>query len=215
MHGWINDKDRSYNSHYQHRALEKSYHWQKQIIQILYKPTGKLFENQESYDFNEFDISEKSISNLFPKASSEYIFGRDKWKKHLISSNFSMWDSINRTYILFTEFSINNKINYDLILRMRYDVLPHLSLQQLISNYKNNTVLVPTNNMPPNMICDWFALGEPDIMINYFNVFNTLPDLMLRTQIKHGQWCNELGLYEHLLKNKINVDETEMRMAFH
>ena len=215
MHGWINEKDRSFNSHYQHRAKEKSYYLQKQIMQILYKPKKKLFENPESYDFNEFHISDKSISNLYSKASSEYIFGRDKWRKHLISSNFSMWDSIYRTYKLFTDFSIDNNTNYDLILRMRYDVLPHLNLQHLINRYKKNTILVPANNMPPDMVCDWFALGESDVMMNYFNLFNSLPDLMSTTQIKHGQWCNELGLYEHLLRNKINVDEIEMRMAFH
>jgi len=215
MHGWINDKDRNYNSHYQHRAKEKSFYFQKQIIQILYKPTMKLFENPESYDFCEFDISEKSISNLYSKVSSEYVFGKDKWKKHLISSNFSMWDSINRVHKLYIDFSGTKKINYEIILRMRYDVLPHINLRQLLSKYKKNTILVPANKMPSNMVCDWFALGESDLMTNYFNIFNTLPDLMSETQTKYGQWCNELGLYEHLLRNKIDIDEAEMRMAFH
>jgi len=215
MHGWVNKKDRSFNSHYENRSYEKSHYLQKQIIQTLYKPSKIVFENPESYEFDEFDISEKSILNLYPKVSSEYLYGKDKWKKHLISSNFSMWDSINRTYKLFTDFSTVNKIDYDLILRMRYDVMPYVNLKNLINKYEKNTILVPANNMPLNMVCDWFALGEAGVMKNYFNLFYNLPELMSTTQIKHGQWCNELGLYEHLVRNEINVVEAEMKMTFH
>jgi hypothetical protein len=214
MHGWENSKDRSFNSHYQNRSDEKSHYLQKQIIQILYRPSKIVFQNQESYELDGFDISEKSLLNLYPKVSSEYLYGIDKWKKHLISSNFSMWDSINRTYSLYSDFSIANKIHYDLIVRMRYDVMPHIKLKDLISQYETNTILVPANNMPEKMVCDWFALGEASVMTKYFDLFLDLPDLMFLTQTKYGQWCNELGLYEHLIKNKVKVVETEMKMAF-
>ena len=69
--------------------------------------------------------------------------------------------------------------------------------------------------MPDNMYCDWFAIGSPNLMESYFNLFNGLPDLMLKVDERYGGWCNEFGLYEHLNCQGIRVKEFEMGMKFH
>ena len=215
MHGWTNRKSRNFDSHQAKRSSEKSHIFQKQILQTLYSPTAINLEPSESYDFDRFDISNKAIDEFYFEISKEYPEGIEKWKKNLISSNFSMWDSMQRSHQMFEKYCLRHEANYDLIIRMRYDVLPTLSLDEIISRHNLDSISVPINDMPDNMYCDWFAIGSPNLMKTYFNLFNCLPDLMLKVDEKYGGWCNEFGLYEHLRSQKIRVNEFEMGMKFH
>lgn len=215
MHGWANRKYRNFDSHQSRRSLEKSHILQKQILQSLYSPRAISLEPSESYDFDTFDISKKAIDEFYFEISKEYPEGVEKWKKNLISSNFSMWDSIHRSHQMFKNYCLRHDTNYDLVIRTRYDVLPTVNLAEIVSRHDLATISVPLNHMPDKMYCDWFAIGSPILMESYFNLFNGLPDLMLKVDERYGGWCNEFGLYEHLNCQGIRVKEFEMGMKFH
>lgn len=214
MHGWVDKSYRGFDSHQFQRKDEKSHRFQVQILKSLYRPARYSFENPESYYFPEINISDDSCQKLYSKISNNYPLGIEQWKLHLISSNFSMWDSISRSYKIFEQYDKDLGKNFDLIIRCRYDVLPMFNLEKILREHNFNAISVPSNNMPTEMYCDWFAIGTPLLMKNYFNLFSELPSTMQEVIERHGAWCNEYGLYHHLKNKNVMVRELNMDMKF-
>jgi hypothetical protein len=214
LHAWLSKKDRGFNSHQFQRSKERRYFLQESLMKRIFQPTQYLFQDPESFDFPTFNVSDESCELLYPTISKGYPLGLEKWKLHLISSNFSMWDSIYRAFSIYEDFHNSTNEKFDLLVRCRYDVLPRINMLDLIENHDFESISVPKKNIPSGMYCDWFAMGKPELMKHYFTLFNHLPEVMEEVVNFDQMWCNEYGLFRHLSRNKIKVNEIEMKMEF-
>lgn len=101
----------------------------------------------------------------------------------------------------------SSNVKYDLIIRTRFDLVPStpLDLRQL-DNAINNPNLLYTYIDPrpsyPNWTYDGFAIGSPEVMNIYSNMFLNLYDQI----IKSNSWVTHILLRDYLQdKPKIEV----------
>jgi hypothetical protein len=213
IHSWMDPEDRSYYSHNPARGNEKSPIFQKAIIRLLYRP--RLFKVQgiESWDLGNNLLNDKSVERHHPHGA-KYIYGMESFKAHLLSSNISMWKSIEESFLLVENYSNEKNEPYDFVIRMRFDVLPTIKLKEILSDLRRNEVLIPETGHPKGMLNDWFAIGTYQNMKLYSNLFNEILDVFKLVVKEHESWCNEYGLSTHLSKSKVKVKTKDLRMRF-
>jgi len=168
----------------------------------------------ESWDLgSDVEISDASMKEFYPWGLN-YDGDYENFKHHLLSNNISMWKSIKTASEIAFEYSAENNILFDFIIRMRFDVIPSISIDKLVMQIPNNGILVPDTNQPKDMVNDWFAAGRPREMKIYMNLFDSIREIFLDTQSNHGVWCNELGLALHLEQSQIKIRKIDMGMLF-
>ena len=213
IHSWSDPKNRSYNSPNPLRLSEKSLPLQDVLIDWLYKPIARKKDKPESWELEGLRITDLALEK-FHDYWGGYARGREYFKDHILSNNISMWRSIFLGYRIFDDYKQSNNLEYQYVLRMRFDVLPELNLPEILKLAEIDKVLIPETGHPIGMANDWFAVGTPKLMEIYTNMFAEFPEIFELVQKKYGAWCNEYGLSEHLARQKILVKTSNLKMSF-
>jgi hypothetical protein len=214
-HYWYEKDRRNLNSPNSKRFREKAPRFVKYMVKFGYKCSMQESEIPENWDLGpKLVISQASVDEFFPWGR-DYSEGSVKFRSHLLSNNISMWNSIKKSLDLALRYATKEEIVFDYIVRMRFDVIPTVTLDEILEKVNEKNILVPDTNHPKNMINDWFAIGRPELMGVYMNLFEDIESIFDTVQSKHGVWCNELGLYEHLKRHQIETFNSDVKMLFH
>ena len=214
-HYWHDKQDRNLNSPNSKRFHEKAPQFIDQVVKFGFKSIIQKSEIPESWDLGpNSSISDASVEAFYPWGEG-YLGGIENFKCHLLSNNISMWNSIKKSFDILDRYAADKKINFDYVVRMRYDVIPSISIDDILMQISDESILVPDTQHPENMTNDWFAIGNVKAMSVYMNFFDNFPEIFLETQIEFGVWCNELGLSKYLRKNRIDVKTADLKMLFH
>jgi len=113
----------------------------------------------------------------------------------------SMFYGISQVQSIRNSYSIKNKINYDLIIRFRFD-LHFISdfekvLQDVKNNLTNNVIIFPFEHNHIG-ICDQLWFGTCNEMNKFMNLFQWIKD-----NIKTLLFINENVLYQFIINNNI------------
>jgi hypothetical protein len=93
-------------------------------------------------------------------------------RPEFVSMIYSSWYSIQRSNSLKELYRLQNGINYDFVIRARFDASLNLSIPcNLLSK---GCLYVDNRELPPNMISDWFAISSNDVSNVYASGFNAL-----------------------------------------
>lgn len=129
----------------------------------------------------------------------------DRHDLHSIARAYSMFYSIKRANDARKDYERLTETYYDLVMRYRTDCILEENLFDIIQPYlqeKKSFLCIPTTRRGNNCdgpvtndtdgICDWFAIGTPDAMDVYCEVYDTfihtrmpiLPESMLSMQLQ-------------------------------
>lgn len=110
---------------------------------------------------------------------------------------------------------IKSGIEYDYIVRLRYDFTYDGRLKDYIYIAKNESTIGGISNLRhlPNSMWDGFAFGEPKVMEVYFNFYKwLLPSLSDKIILKH-KFQPEFALHYYLKTNKLNISLLDIKQT--
>lgn len=207
MHGWLQNGF-FINQIHPNRQREKFGIFDKYELRTLFKPKLYKFENPQSWSIENQKMTAESISKHFEWAIDQ---NSEKFLSHMLSNNISMWTSIFESWNLLESYSKMNSVNYDYVIRARYDIFPQVDLDMLLEKIESDSIIVPDTNHPKDMVNDWFAIGTFERMKIYCSLISKFPEILQAVQDQHGSWCNELGLSFHLQQSGVNFNAVEMK----
>jgi len=143
--------------------------------------------------------------------------GLDSAKDYICNTANSMFYSIMKSNELKNQYSVDNNVQYDLVIRNRIDFSPHMELKfddMFTDEFEDNILIYHDLYQPDNMIADWFAMGRKHAMDVYSTVYNNIEDLIKQSNEIDGYWCNELLLKHHIQNNKIKVEKVDFKVHY-
>lgn len=197
IHSWIDDniKGKKPVAAGGHVASDTIPHNIEKIILDLYKPKNYIFEPQ--IEFDEKNYNERKLQSIRPKFS--------------ISQRYSIMKSIGLT----------EGVEYDAIIRMRFDWKIHnrIDVQQLPLQ------MVTTPNDAPHFhmlqtglplfgVNDQFAVGNAYVMRKYGDMYNHIEDIFNADNLPFADELMLSYYLEHMLQiqlNKIPIGYTIVR----
>lgn len=175
IHSWF-DKNNLYMEKGEKERGDEHYlkpNLDKKLIE-LYKPKNYIFEPQRFNNFNNFN---KNYFNAPDKYVNNYLncgknkdFSFEEMKLRVIKyTNLSQLYSIFKCNLLKEEYSLENNVFYDCVIKLRFDCFPNKKL--ICSKYDMNYLYYEEIGQPDNIISDWFNMGSNEIMNIYSSMF--------------------------------------------
>lgn len=213
LHAWFDPNDLNFHKRcpgHWHRTAESDI--DKKLLEI-YQPKSYIFEKPKYWENKKIKVSVENIKECYDYGLKD-PGGLDQFEKHIVNNCHSHWYSNTRVNFLKEEYSINNNIKYDLVIKLRYDVSPSIKLKFNIEHIDENILYYENLNQPRNMISDWFAMGSNKVMNVYNSLYYFIEPLYNKVLEEEGIWCNELLLRNHLKNNLIKSQSVNFGVVF-
>jgi hypothetical protein len=175
----------------------------------LYKPKKVLVEAQKKFYNSNIKICEKRLSNSMKMNNTR---DKNECRNHDLLCVYSMFYGIYKSNELKELFALENNIQYDFVIRLRYDVLPNDVIN--CSTFDSNFIHYINIGQPDNIISDWFNMGSNVIMNCFSSIFLQLEYINLYTFYKKEQrdqtntcYDNTDCIYgpEHIIRDYMNL----------
>ena len=202
-HVWWDSNNLSYNSVIPGRVHKSFSPDSIDKINILYQPKRMIVEKPKVWK-RSYEITEKQLDEG-PGWARDVAGGLEVGKQYLCNMTNSMFYSIMMSNLLKEQYSVENDIEYDLIIRDRFDFSPHSVLNFNMVNLKKDEIICHSTGLPYGMPHDWFAIGKTESMNVYCGVYNQINEIIKQSIMKDGWWCNELHIKHHLKNNNIKM----------
>lgn len=155
-----------------------------ETIMSLYKPKAFIHQEQKKFD-------------IYP---GNYALANPL-------TTYSQWFSIMKTNELRNAYSNSASVEYDLVIRCRFDSLINkmdIELKDLLSNDNLYTQTVYSDGK--YYATDQFAISSPKIMDKYCNLYNRLHEYYLNGQGKQKDgWVGERLITYHLEMENVQI----------
>jgi hypothetical protein len=172
----------------------------------LYKPKRFLVEAPRNFQKPAFNVPEKRVDAVV-RMNAHKNMSRDVAKPHFVKQMTSMFYSIYKSNELKELYANENNIQYDYVIRIRFDLLPEQPIY--CSQLDPRFIHYIEMGHPDNLISDWFNIGSNAIMniyasmylhmdyLNTFLYFNK--DARMPNTCEPSDICG--GVCEHLLRD--------------
>tara|TARA_B110000285_G_scaffold178473_1_gene200725 strand:+ start:109 stop:912 length:804 start_codon:yes stop_codon:yes gene_type:complete len=148
----------------------------KKLLDI-YKPKAHCIEKQrfsqfENYDGTYYKLPEKYLNNYCDMPGNKGLTRKEIEDRIIKYTHLSQFYSVFKCNMLKEEYSIENNVLYDCVIKIRYDT--KLGFQLDCSNIDMNNLYYMNLGHKDNIISDWFNMGNSMIMNIYSSVFLNL-----------------------------------------
>lgn len=139
----------------------------KELVEI-YKPKDYCIEPQKFKNFNNynngyFKCPEKYIDNI-SKCGKNKELSKEEVKLRCIKySHISQFYSIFKSNMIKEEYSLENNIYYDYVIKLRFDIICNTPLI-INNNIPNDCLLFQNIGQKDNLVSDWFHISNNEIM---------------------------------------------------
>lgn len=213
LHSWYDVNDLSF-----HKRCPG--HWNSnaesnidQLLIQMYSPKAFLFQKPKQWENENMKVTEDNIKKCFDYGLKDPN-GIEYFGRYIVNASHSQWYSNMVVNYLREQYSIDNKIKYDFIIKLRYDVAPNIKINFNNFDISNDVLYYQELNQPLNMISDWFAMGSQKVMNVWFNLYHFIEPLYEQVTKEDSIWCNELLLRNHLKNNKIKTQPIDLGVSF-
>tara|TARA_A100001015_G_scaffold53835_1_gene59069 strand:- start:574 stop:1347 length:774 start_codon:yes stop_codon:yes gene_type:complete len=166
--------------------------WSKsheQIICDLLKPKDFVFQNQKSFSHITLGMYDLSRINDY----IGIITSNDDpaiYLLELAKRAHSRWFSTSKSIQLCLKYSRDNKIIYDVIFVLRFDLYFYRKI--LLTHLKNNT-LYTSRRAKENLIAieDLILFGSPDVISSLCHIYNNILDFSIRPPVALKQLADK------------------------
>ena len=127
----------------------------------------------------------------------------------------SMWYSIMMANLYKEQYAVENGVEYDYVVRCRFDFAPHGIINFPGLNLAKNQILCHSTGLPYGMPHDWFAIGRTESMNAYCGIYHHLDGIIKQSIEEDGWWCNELHIKHHMMNNNITLTHANLMVLGH
>jgi uncharacterized Zn-finger protein len=213
VHSWFDPDNLSQNSVIPDRTHKTISSDAIEKINNFYKPKKILVEKPKFWN-RKYSFTEK-VFDEGPGWARNVEGGIEVAKKYLCNMTNSMFYSIMMSNLLKEQYSIENNIEYDIVIRCRTDFSPHAKINFDAIDLNDNEILCHSTGLPYGMPHDWFSIGTTSSMNAYCGVYNHIQELVNQSIMIDGWWCNELLLKHHLNNNNIKIKHANLLVFGH
>jgi hypothetical protein len=146
--------------------------------------------NPKNFEFEPFS----QLEHFFEFEGKKY---RDSEHPPFCKNILSMYYKINRC----GEMVKDSNVDYDLILRLRSDIL--FSEDLTLQSPKENTIYSPIKSSWAQSMNDQIIYGNKEVMGIYYNLYNKLPEIWMGW-VSHA--TPEALLFHHMENNNISME---------
>ena len=168
----------------------------------LYQPKSYRIEKPKNWRNRTLEFTDECFEKCWSWGKE---CGVDLAKEYLVDAVHSMWYSIMISNQLREEYSLNNNVEYDFVIRNRFDYGPHVKLDFSNLDISDDVIVYQELNQPMGMISDWFNMGKPNAMNIFSSIYNHIGQLHKQSIQRDGIWCNELLTKHHIINNSLQV----------
>jgi hypothetical protein len=175
---------------------------------LYQKDDCTLSEVMEMYNPKSIELETFDDDNYQPfKKMADNLDSKINHVTKTVNVN-SMWYKRHRANLLRENFEKLNNFKYDLVISSRFDLE---FLEPLSFQLEENKLSIPIGFDWSNGLCDLFAMGNSDIMSEYFDLYNLMeyyrlekevsetPELIMKYHVEH----KNIELNRFLLKYKL------------
>lgn len=171
----------------------------KKLLDI-YKPKAYCIEKQrfsqfENYDGTYYKLPEKYLNNYCDMPGNKELTRKEIENRIIKYTHLSQFYSVFKCNMLKEEYSIENNVLYDCVIKIRYDT--KLGFKLDCSNIDMNNLYYMNLGHKDNIISDWFNMGNSMIMNIYSSVFLNLKYLNDTT-----------GIYQQTIRQPVTLWDT-------
>ena len=216
MHMWY-DKDNLHNIK-SDKGKECVYepNLDEKLLEI-YKPKAycvekQRFNNFANYDGSYYKLPEKYLHNYCTMTGNRGLQPTEVQNRIITFTHLSQFYSVFKCNTLKEEYSIENNILYDCVIKIRYDTKIGFILN--CDNIPMDRLYYINIGQKDNIVSDWFNMGNSMIMNIYSAIFLNLKYLNDTTGIyKENQrqavtlWDTSIGSMspEHLIRDLMDL----------
>ena len=141
--------------------------------------------------------------------------GIEEGQKYIFNMTNSMWYSVMMANLFKEQYAVENGIEYDYVVRCRFDFAPHGIINFPVLNLKDDEILCHSTGLPYEMPHDWFAIGRTEPMNAYCGIYHHINEIIKQSIRMDGWWCNELHIKHHMNNNNIKVRHENLLVYGH
>lgn len=170
MHSWYDESDLDQNGIDKTRRYRIAKGAHLRAVE-LFKPVRHVFEKPKRFYNPRVQLPPASLNRA--KACShncDETYAREQE----VHNTHSMFYSIMKCNELCQMYSHENNIQYDAVIRIRFDVLTSQELKITSDKYDLGCLHYINIHQPDNIVSDWINFGNPSVMNCYSSVFNFL-----------------------------------------
>lgn len=213
MHAWYDPTDLNFYKRcpgHWGRSAENDI--DKRLIEI-YNPKSYIFEKPKQWSNDSMKVSVENIKQCFDYGLKDPD-GIEKFEKYIVNISHSQWYSNLKVISLKEDYSVQNNVQYDFVVKLRYDVSPSIEINFNNKLIQKNILYYQNLNHPRNMISDWFAMGSNNVMNIWGSLYFYIETLYFQVMKEENIWCNELLLRNHLRNNLVSTESVDYGVTF-
>jgi len=179
-------------------SLHKDSSYEENTIETIEKLYGNWIKDrmiEPQFNFIDEKIKLEKILNTHARHYS---------REYFVNMLHSSWNSIMKSNMLKEQYRLKNGINYDFVIRARFDA--NLNAAVHLNKFNSSKRVLYTDrrdNLPPRMVEDWFGFGNNDVMNIYSSGFFYMNEMVEESLKYDGIFCGEVLVYENLKRNNI------------
>ena len=140
----------------------------------IYKPKSYCIEKQKfnnfnNYECNYYECPEKYLDNISKDGKNKELTLEEVKLRILKYTHLSQFYSIFKCNLLKEEYSIENNILYDCVIKIRFDIVINAPL--ICNHYQMNKIYFQNIGQLDNLISDWFNMGSNEVMNVLASIF--------------------------------------------
>lgn len=182
-------------------------------IKEWYKPKRMVIEKPKTWT-RQYEFTDK-VFQEGPTWAKDVKGGIEEGKKYICNITNSMFYSIMMANLTKEQYSIETETEYDLVLRCRFDFVPHMIIDFNSLVLGDAEVVCHSTGLPYGMPLDWFSFGATEPMNVLCGIYNHIKPLVKQSIAEEGWWCNELLVKHHLTNNNIKINHANMNVIGH
>jgi hypothetical protein len=177
----------------------------------LYQPKAYKIEKPKKWKDRSLEFTDRCFDECWSWGKE---CGVDLAKDYLVDAVHSMWYSIMISNQLREEYSLDNGVKYDLVIRNRFDYGPHVRLYFGELEVPDNVIFYQELNQPKGMVSDWFNMGSSNAMNIFSSIYYNIGQLHKQSIERDGIWCNELLTKHQIINNSLESQPIDFRVHY-
>jgi hypothetical protein len=213
LHAWYDSNNLNFDKRcpgHWNRSAEPDI--DKKLIEI-YQPKAYIFEKPKHWSNPNIKVSEDNIKRFFDYGLKD-PGGTETFGRYIVDICHSQWYSNSRVNFLKEQYSIENEIKYDCVIKLRYDVSPNVKINFNNVQFDDSVLYYQQLNQPLNMVSDWFTMGSNKVMNVWSSLYYFIEPLCNQVISKENAWCNELLVRDHLINNNVTAQPIDLKITF-
>lgn len=212
IHTWFDSNNLSTNSVIPGRECHTLDPLAIEKLENFYQPKKLLVEKPKRWK-RSYGFPDKCFTDAWTWAL-EVNGGLDIAKEYINNITHSMFYSMMMSNLIKEQYSSEQNIEYDLVIRNRIDFSPHVVLDLSKVKLDNDVLVYQDLKQPNGMISDWFGMGTTNTMNVFCGVYNHIGQLIRQSNEVDGYWCNELLLKHHIQNNRIRISPVDFQVHY-